>query len=87
MEKGRKRYAGTMLTWNIDRQFNTGSPYNVPAGSQADISKVVEHYEKINYEENAKKLEALKNGTLKAEQPPSKLGSGRAPTFVPPSAL
>ncbi|KAF4309081.1 hypothetical protein GTA08_BOTSDO02680 [Botryosphaeria dothidea] len=67
-------------------QFNTGSPYNVPAGSQADITKVVEHYEKVNYEENARKLEALKNGTLKAEQPPSKLGSGSAPTFVPPSA-
>ncbi|KAB2577745.1 Nadh-ubiquinone oxidoreductase kda subunit [Lasiodiplodia theobromae] len=65
--------------------FNCGSPYNVPAGSQADLSKVIEHYEKVNYEENAKKLEALKNGTLKAEQPPSKLGSGKAPAIVPPS--
>ncbi|KAL0257412.1 hypothetical protein SLS55_008224 [Diplodia seriata] len=65
--------------------FNTGSPYNVPAGSQADLTKVIEHYEKANYEENAKKREALQNGTLKAEQAPTKLGGGRAPTAVPPS--
>lgn len=70
---------------STNRAFNCGSPYNVPAGSQADLSKVIEHYEKVNYEENAKKLEALKNGTLKAEQPPSKLGSGKAPAIVPPS--
>ncbi|GME22362.1 hypothetical protein GTA08_BOTSDO02680 [Neofusicoccum parvum] len=62
---------------NFPEAFNTGSPFNVPAGSQADITKVVAHYEQKNYEENAKKLEALKNGTLKAEQSPSQLG-GRA---------
>ncbi|KAF2146663.1 uncharacterized protein K452DRAFT_262664 [Aplosporella prunicola CBS 121167] len=59
---------------NFPEAFNTGSPYNVPAGSQADLSKVIAHYEKQNFEEQARKLEALANGTLKAEQSASGIG-------------
>ncbi|KAF2726871.1 hypothetical protein EJ04DRAFT_506594 [Polyplosphaeria fusca] len=46
-----------------------GSPYNVVAGSQADISHVIAKFRKEQMEDEARKLEDMKNGTLKAEQP------------------
>ncbi|KAF2186942.1 hypothetical protein K469DRAFT_705481 [Zopfia rhizophila CBS 207.26] len=49
--------------------FNVGSPYNVPAGSQVNLDKVIEKYKKEAYENNERKLEALGNGTIKSEQP------------------
>ncbi len=42
------------------RVFNTGSPYNVPAGHRArNIGELVAHYEKLNAEEEEKKLNDL----------------------------
>jgi len=32
------------------RVFNTGSPFNVPAGSRVNLDKVIEHYKKQNAE-------------------------------------
>ncbi|OCL10644.1 hypothetical protein AOQ84DRAFT_387355 [Glonium stellatum] len=49
--------------------MNVGSPYNVPAGSGVNLGKVIAKYEKEYYEEQAKKLEQLRNGSLPAEQP------------------
>ncbi|KAF2196882.1 hypothetical protein GQ43DRAFT_444728 [Delitschia confertaspora ATCC 74209] len=49
-------------------QFNVGSPYNVSAGSQVNLSKVIAKYEREAYADNEQKLEDLRNGTLKAEQ-------------------
>jgi len=49
--------------------MNTGSPYNVPAGSIVNMDKVIEKYKKISNEENERKLEALREGTIKSEQP------------------
>ncbi|KAL6711790.1 hypothetical protein ACN47E_002833 [Coniothyrium glycines] len=49
--------------------MNVGSPYNVPAGSQVDMAKVIEKYKKIAYEDNERKLEALRNNQIKSEQP------------------
>ena len=49
--------------------MNNGSPYNVPAGSQANINKAIEKYKKISYEENERKLEALRTNSIKSEQP------------------
>jgi hypothetical protein len=34
----------------IDRTFNTGSPYNVPAGHHTDLSALIKHYEDKNRE-------------------------------------
>lgn len=49
--------------------MNVGSPFNVPAGSQANMDKVIAKYKKEAYEDNERKLEALRNGTIKSEQP------------------
>lgn len=51
------------------RIMNAGSPYNVPAGSQVPMTSVIEKYQKIAYEDNERKLEALANNEIKGEQP------------------
>ncbi|KAF2088353.1 hypothetical protein K490DRAFT_12622, partial [Saccharata proteae CBS 121410] len=49
--------------------LNHGSPYNVPTGHYVNLDKVIAKYQKMNYEENERKHQALRDGTLKAEQP------------------
>ena len=54
----------------MHRQFNFGSPWNVPAGQgSTNIDRVVEKFEKEAYEENAKKLQQLRENKVPAEQP------------------
>ena len=45
---------------SIRRIFNTGSPYNVPAGHSIDLEAVKAHYEKQNAEAELKRMERLK---------------------------
>lgn len=59
--------------------MNVGSPYNVPAGSQVSMEKVIEKYKRIAYEENEAKLEALRNNQVKSEQPLEKTSLRKAP--------
>jgi hypothetical protein len=59
--------------------MNVGSPFNVPAGSQVSMEKVIEKYKKIAYEDNERKLEALKNNRIKSEQPFDKSYLRKAP--------
>ena len=47
--------------------MNVGSPYNVPAGSSVNLDKVIAKYKKEHYEDQAKKLKQLRDGTLPAE--------------------
>jgi hypothetical protein len=49
--------------------MNAGSPYNVQAGSQVNMDKVIEKFKKEAYEDNERKLEALRDGTISSEQP------------------
>ncbi|KAF1828838.1 hypothetical protein BDW02DRAFT_537456 [Decorospora gaudefroyi] len=49
--------------------MNVGSPYNVPAGSQVNMDKVIEKYKKLANEENERKLEKLRNNEISSEQP------------------
>ncbi|CAI7664981.1 unnamed protein product [Penicillium bialowiezense] len=42
--------------------MNTGSPYNVSPGSQADLSSVVAHYQRKNQEIEAARVERMKDG-------------------------
>jgi hypothetical protein len=49
--------------------MNVGSPYNVPAGSQVSMEKVIAKYKRINNEENERKLENLRNNKIPSEQP------------------
>ncbi|KAL5113161.1 hypothetical protein ACEQ8H_008972 [Pleosporales sp. CAS-2024a] len=58
---------------HVDMKFpeimNVGSPYNVPAGSQVSMEKVIEKYKQLAYADNEAKLEALKHNAIKSEQP------------------
>lgn len=59
-----------LLTSVLCRTFNTGAPWNVPAGhGSANIEKVIAKYEKEAFEEQAKKLEQVKENKVPAEQP------------------
>ncbi|KAF2662850.1 hypothetical protein K491DRAFT_584270 [Lophiostoma macrostomum CBS 122681] len=57
----------------VDMRFpeimNQGSPYNVPAGSQVNMDKVIAKFQKEAYEDNERKLQELREGRLKAEEP------------------
>ncbi|MCJ1363447.1 hypothetical protein MMC16_002554 [Acarospora aff. strigata] len=49
--------------------FNTGSPWNIPAGQGgANLDKLIAHYEKKNYEAEEKKVRTLREG-LKEPDP------------------
>ena len=52
------------------RQFNVGSPWNVPAGHGfANIDELIKKYEKENFEANEKKLQQLRENKVPVEQP------------------
>lgn len=59
--------------------MNVGSPYNVPAGSQVSMDKVIEKYKRIANEDNEAKLEAMRNNQIKSEQPLEKTSLRKAP--------
>jgi hypothetical protein len=42
--------------------MNTGSPYNVSPGSQADLSAVVAHYKRKNQEIEDARVARMKDG-------------------------
>ena len=62
--------------------MNVGSPYNVPAGSQVRMDKVIEKYKKIAYEDNERKLEALRNNEIRSEQPFDRHRIRKAPDML-----
>ena len=37
-----------LISWDVDRVFNSGSPYNVQAGQTANLEALVAHYENKN---------------------------------------
>ncbi|KAF2750760.1 hypothetical protein M011DRAFT_437219 [Sporormia fimetaria CBS 119925] len=49
--------------------MNNGSPFNVVAGSQVNMDKVIEKMQREAYEDNERKLEALRNNQIKSEIP------------------
>lgn len=59
----------------ITRQFNGGSPWNVPAGQgSVNIDQVIEKYQKAADEAQEKKLQQIRENKIPIEQP--------APPFV-----
>ena len=55
----------TLLTSGVwmSRIFNTGSPWNIPAGQGgANLDKLIAHYERKNFEEEEKKVRTLRDG-------------------------
>lgn len=39
----------------MNRVFHAGSPFNVPAGHNTNLDKVVEHYKQKHYDEEERK--------------------------------
>jgi hypothetical protein len=53
-----------------DRIFNTGSPWNVPAGQGgANIDHLIAKYEKEAYEQNERRHQEVKENRVPREQP------------------
>jgi hypothetical protein len=51
-------------------QFNTGSPWNVPAGQgSVKIDQVIEKYQKAANQAQEKKLQQLRENKVPVEQP------------------
>lgn len=54
------------------RIFNTGSPWNIPAGQGgANLDKLIAHYEKKNVEAEERKVKTLREG--KKEPDPNEI--------------
>ncbi|KAH0545064.1 hypothetical protein FGG08_000835 [Glutinoglossum americanum] len=52
--------AGTkMVELRFPEIFNNGAPWNVPAGHQANLDKLIAHYHKQNRDEEERKQQAL----------------------------
>lgn len=60
----RNLFQSSPWTHHIDLKFpeifNTGSPYNIPAGHSADLGALKAHYEKKNVEAEEKRIAKLK---------------------------
>ena len=59
-----------LLTNVAYRQFNFGSPWNVPAGhGSANVDHVIAKYEKEAFEDNERKMQQVRENKVPAEQP------------------
>lgn len=66
MWRFRRSYEGRIAdvdSFRNCRLFNTGSPWNIPAGQGgANLDKLIAHYERKNFEEEEKKVRTLREG-------------------------
>lgn len=69
---------------NNYRKFNTGSPYNVPAGHGADLSELIAHYQRKNAEQDAKTRSRLESKDKELRQRESAKLPGPNPKGAPP---
>ncbi|KAH7123728.1 hypothetical protein B0J11DRAFT_506783 [Dendryphion nanum] len=53
--------------------LTSGSPFNIIAGSQVNLSETMEKFRREANQDNERKLEAMRTNTIKAEQPIEKL--------------
>lgn len=77
-DRGDSRGGGRIQIMQLTRHriMNVGSPYNVMAGSQVNMEKVIQKFKKEAYEAEERKHEALRNNQIRSEQPIEKvLGS------------
>ena len=77
--------AGRVANKVLHRQFNVGSPFNVPAGhGGGNLDQVIAKYEKESFEENEKKLQQLRENNVPCEKPFEPLA--KSPPAPPPGA-
>ena len=62
--------------------FNTGSPWNVPAGNgNINIDKVIAKYEKESFDEQKKRLQQLQENNVPVEKPVESLVKRTPPSM------
>ena len=66
-----------LVCLSVCRIFNTGSPYNVPAGHSVDLGAVIAHYEKQNAATEAKRIERVARQANDAEVLAERVASER----------
>ncbi|KAL9601398.1 MAG: hypothetical protein Q9219_002574 [cf. Caloplaca sp. 3 TL-2023] len=66
--------------------FNTGSPYNVPAGHGANLNELIAHYHRKNAEQDAKTRARLDAKAANSRQPEQVTPSGSNPQNAPASS-
>lgn len=77
--------AGRVANYAFHRQFNIGSPFNVPAGhGGGNLDQVIAKYEKESFEENERKLQQLRENNVPCEKPFDPLA--KSPPAPPPGA-
>ncbi|KAL9606223.1 MAG: hypothetical protein Q9179_000620 [Wetmoreana sp. 5 TL-2023] len=64
--------------------FNTGSPYNVPAGHGANLDELIAHYKKKNAEQDAMTRARMEARTAELRQERNATLSGENPPGAPP---
>ncbi|KAI4160718.1 MAG: hypothetical protein L6R39_000177 [Caloplaca ligustica] len=73
-----------MIDLSFPEKFNTGSPYNVPAGHGADLSELIAHYQRKNAEQDAKTRSRLESKDKELRQRESAKLPGPNPKGAPP---
>lgn len=63
----------------VTRIMNQGSPYNVPAGQVNSMEKVIDKFKRDAYEDNERKLQALRDDNIKSEQPRERFSDPAGP--------
>ncbi|KAI4259682.1 MAG: hypothetical protein LQ352_000615 [Teloschistes flavicans] len=72
-----------MVDLSFPEIFNTGSPYNVPAGHGANLDELIAHYKKKNAEQDAKTRERMERRAAELRPEKSATLSGQNPAGAP----
>ncbi|KAI4106656.1 MAG: hypothetical protein L6R37_002048 [Teloschistes peruensis] len=73
-----------MIDLSFPEIFNTGSPYNVPAGHGANLDELIAHYKKKNAEQDAKVRARMERWAAELRPEKSATLSGQNPAGAPP---
>ncbi|KAI4189069.1 MAG: hypothetical protein LQ346_005177 [Caloplaca aetnensis] len=76
--------ASPLVDLKFPEVFNTGSPYNVPAGHGADLKELVAHYQRKNAEQDSKTRLRMESKTTELRQQESATLPGQNPKGAPP---
>ncbi|KAL8712409.1 MAG: hypothetical protein Q9220_003257 [cf. Caloplaca sp. 1 TL-2023] len=73
-----------LVDLSFPETFNTGSPYNVPAGHGANLDELIAHYRRKNAEQDAKTRARMEARKVELRQQESTTLSGKNPPGTPP---
>ncbi|KAL8869792.1 MAG: hypothetical protein Q9174_004006 [Haloplaca sp. 1 TL-2023] len=73
-----------MVDLSFPEIFNTGCPYNVPAGHGANLDELIGHYQKKNAEQDAKTRARMESRRMELRPEERTTLSGENPSGAPP---